>query len=888
MRKPNKSCMKADPEYLTRFMGSLFPDQKRLGEIQAVYDNLTLLGQLLGAGTDITSMRQDFQELASVLLDQLAREHYKKAKLNLSSCARVAIDILVRNLFERTADIGFLATDNEIRTFAESVAADPMAARDEERLARLHSHFSEYVAKYSVYHNIMLLSPSGDVLAQLDPSNTVKQTSDRLLNEALTTSQGYVEIFRPTDLLPDEPSPLIYAYRVMADDGSRPVGVLCLCFRFMDECQRIFDSLVSEDDWTVITLLDPSGHVIASSDPYQFPLGARVEPVPDNECRIVRFAGREYLATTRQADPYQGYCGPGWLGHVMAPLNHAFEMAEASELSGVPDTILAGVLDVATLLGTALRDIPVRATTIQQELNRAVWNANIWLARESNAHNSEFAKVLLREIGSTGVRTRNVFSESTNNLYKTVVSSVLFDCGAQAALAIDIMDRNLYERANDCRWWALSRVFREGLDGSQTQTPALRQKLTTVLRHINDLYTVYSNLILFDNSGRVVAVSNAAYNDRLGSVLGEAWVRPCLGLRDTQSYCVSDFSPSSLYADQATYVFAAAVRSVENDNPVGGIAIVFDSTSQFQAMLKDALPRQEDGTPVPNAFAVFADGDGRIIASTNPALPANGFIDVSDEFLTLQRGETTANIIAYDDIYYAVGSCKSAGYREYKSASDSYQKEIVALIFMPLSDRLADPRPQRMPRHGEAGEKRLLRQAGNQDSRDIASFYIGHNWYGIQPTSVVAAVDAERLTPIPGSSNWIVGCLMYEDNAISVVNIAAAIQAIRPPHERRRWSDGFSDKQQILVLKSVRHKVLFGLIVDRLAEVTEIETHRIEPVPSMLSDSQSMIESLVKPCEEDHERRILMVLSAEKILERCSLAEPHAQIADQGAILGCV
>lgn len=89
-------------------------------------------------------------------------------------------------------------------------------------------------------------------------------------------------------------------------------------------------------------------------------------------------------------------------------------------------------------------------------------------------------------------------------------------------------------------------------------------------------------------------------------------------------------------------------------------------------------------------------------------------------------------------------------------------------------------------------------------------------------------------------------------------------------------------------MKSVRHKVLFGLIVDRLAEVTEIETHRIEPVPSMLSDSQSMIESLVKPCEEDHERRILMVLSAEKILERCSLAEPHAQIAGQGAILGCV
>ena len=29
--------------------------------------------------------------------------------------ASVAIDVLIRNLFERTADIGFLATDNDIR-----------------------------------------------------------------------------------------------------------------------------------------------------------------------------------------------------------------------------------------------------------------------------------------------------------------------------------------------------------------------------------------------------------------------------------------------------------------------------------------------------------------------------------------------------------------------------------------------------------------------------------------------------------------------------------------------------------------------------------------------------------------------------------------------------
>ncbi len=272
-------------------------------------------------------MRSDFNNLASVLLDQLSMEHYKKASLNLGSCSRVAIDVLTRNLFERTADIGFLATDSEICSFAEAVEENRYAKKDPEWLSVMHSHFTEYVNKYSVYHNIILLSIDGEVLIQLDTNNPVTHTTDKLVKEALNTNAGYVEVFRPTDLLPSSESPLIYAYRVMSKDGSHPVGVLCLCFRFQDECRRIFEGLIAEDDWTVITLLDSSGLIIASSDPYQFPLGVRIELARDDNCKILRFAGREYLAATRPTQGYQGYTGPGWMGQAMAPLNHAFEMS---------------------------------------------------------------------------------------------------------------------------------------------------------------------------------------------------------------------------------------------------------------------------------------------------------------------------------------------------------------------------------------------------------------------------------------------------------------------------------------------------------------------------------------------------------------------------------
>jgi hypothetical protein len=161
MRKRKKTASTNSISQLAHFMSGLQPDQKSLTEIQTVYDNLTLLGQLLGAGTDISSMRSNFNNLASVLLDQLAKEHYNKASLNLGSCSRVAIDVLTRNLFERTADIGFLATDSEICAFAEAIELDINVKQDPKWLTQLHSHFTEYVNKYSVYHNIILLSPKG-------------------------------------------------------------------------------------------------------------------------------------------------------------------------------------------------------------------------------------------------------------------------------------------------------------------------------------------------------------------------------------------------------------------------------------------------------------------------------------------------------------------------------------------------------------------------------------------------------------------------------------------------------------------------------------------------------------------------------------------------------
>ncbi len=74
--------------------------------------------------------------------------------------------------------------------------------------------------------------------------------------------------------MPDARRALIYSQRVAYQGDT--VAVLCLCFKLEDECGGIFDQLRSETDWSVLALIDDRNQVIASTDPYQCPAGARV------------------------------------------------------------------------------------------------------------------------------------------------------------------------------------------------------------------------------------------------------------------------------------------------------------------------------------------------------------------------------------------------------------------------------------------------------------------------------------------------------------------------------------------------------------------------------------------------------------------------------------
>jgi chemotaxis signal transduction protein len=848
--------------------------RESLQKLQAVWDNLALLGQLSGTGVEIGETRAGFEALSSRLLSSLADELKKKTAIDIGFRAQVAIDILVRNLFERTADIGFLAMDSDICAFAEQAANVNEPAASGAQRAAILERFREYVRKYSVYHDIILLAPDGRVLAQLDDRSTVQHSTDPLLAESLATSAAYVETYRSTNLLPGAGPALIYSYRVMSTDGTRPVGVLCLCFSLQNECERIFTNLRTPQDWVLLSLIDADGMVVASSDPQQLPPGARLEDLGSDQQRPLRFAGREYVAATRASVGYQGYAGPGWRGHVMVPLQHAYDADDVTTLQDIEPPVFSALMQSEQLFPLALREIPRHAEGIQADLNRAVWNGNVRLSHAEAGANGAFSKTLLWEIGRTGGRTRDVFGSSIRQLNETVVSSMLRDCSAQAALAIDIMDRNLYERANDCRWWALTTTFRATLSRGRPAAEDV-ERMCGVLSAINRLYTVYTDLLLFDREGRVVAVSNPSQRPVLGTVLREEWVARTLRLRDTQRYCVSAFERSGLYADRCTYIYCAAVRSEVDNSSVGGVAIVFDSEPQFAAMLADALPRDQLGELRSGSIGLFVHRDGSVIASTDPEIAPGSHFELDPDIQALPAGGYASMIRAYRGGYYAMGAQMSAGYREYKSAGDDYRNDVVALILVPLTTAARNIAANAV---NDANDTRVAwpAAAAADGFIEVATFHIGESWYGLPTSHVLEALNTAGMIAVPAMPGEVAGMAVYGDATIPVYDLAQLRGARAASREHA----------QIVVVRQSAEAVPFGILVDALGEIPTLPQRCVQEVPFIGNGIGELLDGLVMPVSASGNGKLpmLMLLSVDRLCAQLRRDYPAEPLEDAAAV----
>lgn len=820
-----------------------------LGTLSSSWDMLALLGQLGDINIDIGKTKENFLNLTSTLLNHLSFQQIKKVTQEMRFKSQVTIDVLIRNLFERTADIGFLATDDDIRLFLENF----VSKYDENSLVikqEIQKKFKEYVSKYSVYFDIVLFDIHGKIVVRLNEDINLEKVDTSFIQKVLNTSDDYIESYKYHDFLPQYKKSLVYSYKVTKsnDSGSKDLGVLALCFRFTDEMNAIFGNLVDTKNKECLTILDEDGYVIASSDKEHINLGVKLPIVLNENYKIVSYAGRDYIAKTCETNGYQGFYGLKWYGHIMIPLEYAFLSDELNSLV-VDENIINSMMENEQHFSKELKEVFYNSKTIQDNLIRVIWNGNI-VQSKLNSTNREFSRALLNEIGITG----NKANSSLDNLNQTIISSILKDCEFLSSLAIDIMDRNLYERANDCRWWALNSYFKEALDDYSTISEK-KEEISSILKYINDLYTVYSNLIIFDKNGKIIAVSNEKEQYLIGKILTQDWIEKTLTLKDTSKYCVSKFEKTNLYENESTYIYCSAIRSLKDDNDVvGGIAIVFDSSTQFYTMLDEILPKDIYGNKQKGVYAFFTDKNKQIIATTSTNFEVNSYLDIDDSFFKLKNGQNLSRIIEFRGNYYAVGVKCSSGYREYKSAVDDYKNDVLSFVFILIGKANLNV----ILSHSKTKFLTSQKREFTGETIELATFYLGKRLLAVNSKNVIESIGIEELQESieMDKKNHFKGMVLHKNKLISVLDIRDFVN--------EEIEDG-TLKNIILVeydKDNVEHCV--GLLVSSLETICTVEEKSIQHIQNHFLGSGTLIESLVD-IKDSEDSKIAMLLNIKKL-----------------------
>jgi chemotaxis signal transduction protein len=464
-----------------------------------------------------------------------------------------------------------------------------------------------------------------------------------------------------------------------------------------------------------------------------------------------------------------------------------------------------------------------------------VWNGSVSQGGERDAGTAAFSRIILKEISETGARTKDVFERSIADLHKTVVTSLLRGNQFHATLAIDIMDRNLYERANDCRWWALASAISEALAREQ-RSDQDAELVDTILRTINGLYTVYTNILVFDAQGRILSCSNDSALK--GTVLTDRWISSVLSLRDSQGYSVSEFAPTHLYGDRPTYVYGAAIRSSQGLPAIGGVAIVFDSEPQFDAMLNDALPRDRVGNINKDSFGLFVEPSGRVIACSNEVPARRHALHGSGVLAPRSRRRPFRH---HDRRRFMRSAPTLSGYREYKGKHDAYKNPVIALVLT----RLCEANAQESFMGGRSARSSVIRsdrmRAGTKE--DIATFRIGQRWYAARINEIVETINDASLFPIPFMPPMMVGCTTYKGSPLPALDLRRLLGGAAAVSEGRETSN------QIVIMKTRRHLLpgFWSTILEILKVLAEIGWRRC----SMVADQQAFADSVIAPNDTD-------------------------------------
>jgi hypothetical protein len=307
----------------------------------------------------------------------------------------------------------------------------------------------------------------------------------------------------------------------------------------------------------------------------------------------------------------------------------AAETEDASDISGLIGRLTAEVNQIACEKTKSIQKIT-------NQMKMLALNALIESSR-AGSHGAGFA-VVAQEVRAVGQQVETIARElesqltkRTGNLMQSMEQMSERARGERlvdlSLNAIELIDRNLYERTCDVRWWATDSA---AVDCAANPDAAAVSHVSERLAVILGAYTVYLDLWLCDLDGNVLANGRSnRFNVKGQNVAATKWFRDACGLRSGDDYVAGDVERQPLLGDAQVATYCASVRAdgKANGKPLGVLAIHFDWETQARTIVQGVRVGDADHARVllvDSNLRVIAASDGQGLLSERVALNLEG------------------------------------------------------------------------------------------------------------------------------------------------------------------------------------------------------------------------------------------------------------------------
>ncbi len=254
-----------------------------------------------------------------------------------------------------------------------------------------------------------------------------------------------------------------------------------------------------------------------------------------------------------------------------------------------PGSIESLVDELAHAVDSAVEKIRV----VNDSTRTLALNARIEAAR-AGQHGAAFGVVAseMQDLSSRTTEVADLLATTTNakinELLALIGNNVRGTRLSDLALTnIDLIDRCLYERTCDVRWWATD----------SSLTGAMQENSDTAYQHASErmgvilgAYTVYFDLVLCDLHGRVVANGRPERFSSVGkNVSGSTWFTSAMATHSGDQFGFQSAHTSELVDGQPSLIYSCTVREngQANGKVLGVLGVIFNWSSLAGPILRN-------------------------------------------------------------------------------------------------------------------------------------------------------------------------------------------------------------------------------------------------------------------------------------------------------------